>query len=155
MNTPVVKKKKLSKKQRIAEGWGDATDTATLLHCFRWEIAQALKASFLTPATYNTRHKVTFTRDYSAKVPLGVLRDAAFRAFAPPLQRLCAALAGALSRRRALPQRAEALIFGFYFPGVLSVAGLAARCAPYCLGPPATTAAGTLTLRLPKGGRAR
>jgi len=85
-----------AKRSRGGGGWtvtvATATDRDQLKRCFLWELAQALKAHYLTDS-YNLRQKVTFTRNYSEHIPLKELRDAAWAHFAPVPQRLCALLA--------------------------------------------------------------
>ncbi|KAJ1496345.1 hypothetical protein T484DRAFT_1759531 [Baffinella frigidus] len=151
------------KKQRAATA--EATqqpDRDTLIRCFLWEIAQALKGSYLT-STYNVRQKITFARDYSLLVPIDVLRNAALAKFAHPLQRLLAQLSMILFR---LPDVAEQLIihevfFSRWHPESMlngkprgdclfnSLREVKAACEEFFISDP-VQAGNKLTMRLPK-----
>lgn len=64
---------------------------STLIRCFQWELAQALKESFMS-MHFNSRQKHTFTINYAKHVPLRSLQLAALEAFAPPTQRVMSQL---------------------------------------------------------------
>ena len=66
-------------------------ERSTLIRCFLWELAQALKESYMS-SSYNTRQKHTFAINYAKHIPLCVLQLAALEAFAPPTQRVMSQL---------------------------------------------------------------
>lgn len=69
-------------------------DKDALLTFFLWEISQALKLNYCPglEVEFNRRQKIVFSIDYSQHIPLRELREAAFKEFAPPVQRLLAQL---------------------------------------------------------------
>jgi len=145
---PQSKRGRKSTQSMVACG----ADNDELKQCFLWELAQALKEHYLNAGVYNSRNKVTFSCDYSERIPIQELRHLAWTEFAPPIQRLCAVLALRLTPR--LPAGPMSLILDHLFPGFITLAGVLEGFDAFCLGAPCV-ASGKLTIRLPKDERTK
>lgn len=100
--------------QKRAAGWQPEADEATLLGCFRWEIAQSLKLSIVSFEEYNKQNKITFLRNYAAHIPLHKLWHVIVAEFAPPLQQKIAVISRVLDSQ--LPAELVERVLG-YIPG--------------------------------------
>ena len=139
---------------RRAAKWDSTAPEETLIRAFCWEISQAFKPAFLyhLNVNYNQLVKMTFLRNYTEKVPLARLRQAAIDGFAPPAQRLCIVLARVLMAWPLPPEIGQRVLdFLPGWPTGLTPREVHRLCAMHFLGP-LTRKAGKLTMTLPKDG---
>lgn len=120
---------------------------STLIRCFLWELAQALKESY-TSTHFNTRQKHTFTINYAKHVPLRMLQLAALEWFAPPMQRVMSQLRQIFTRHGIPDELAGFVLQALRLPAA-SLDEICSKVAPWFLGA-LHEAAGKLTIVLPK-----
>ena len=124
---------------------------STLIRCFLWELAQALKESYSVANNYNTRQKHTFAINYAKHVPLRALQLAALEAFAPPTQRVMSQLRQIFARHDIPDELAGPLLEALELPAVSTLDDVCSKVAPWFLGE-LQEVAGKLTIGLPKTG---
>ena len=122
-------------------------ERSTLIRCFLWELAQALKESYMS-SSYNTRQKHTFAINYAKHIPLCVLQLAALEAFAPPTQRVMSQLRQIFARHDIPDELAGPVLQALQLPAS-SLDEVCIKVAPWFLGE-LQEVAGKLTIRLPK-----
>jgi hypothetical protein len=123
---------------------------STLIRCFLWELAQALKESYYMHSSYNTRQKHTFTINYAKHVPLRALQLAALEAFAPPTQRVMSQLRQIFARHDIPDELAGLVLKALQLPAA-SLDDVCSKVAPWFIGE-LQEVAGKLTVVLPKDG---
>ena len=123
---------------------------STLIRCFLWELAQALKESYCVDNNYNMRQKHTFAINYAKHVPLRALQLAALEAFAPPTQRVMSQLRQIFARHDIPDELSGPLLEALDLPAA-SLDDVCSKVAPWFLGE-LQEVAGKLTIGLPKDG---